>query len=122
MERAEYAGQQLELAEVGVPWASDGERKASGGCGVLAAIAAADAICCARLGRRSRGQDHGQATALLELVEPDGKSLSRDLETALAAKDLVHYGTALLSAERHLSLLRSARRLVAAAADAARRP
>jgi hypothetical protein len=35
---------------------------------VLAGIAASDAACCARLGRRPRGQDHATATTLLRTV------------------------------------------------------
>jgi hypothetical protein len=35
------------------------------GLAVLAGIAAADAACCAALGRRARGQDHRQAVSLL---------------------------------------------------------
>ena len=38
---------------------------------VLAAIAAADAICGLRLGRYSRGQDHDQAVTLLQTVDLD---------------------------------------------------
>jgi len=118
-ERAAYAVEQLQLAELDEPWESNAKRKASGACAVLAAIAAADGICCARVGRRSRGKDHRQAVSLLSQVEPGGDNLARDLETALAVKDLVHYGTSLLSAERHQSLLRAVRRLVKAASEAA---
>ena len=35
---------------------------------VLAGIAASDAACCAALGRRSRGQNHRQATELVEQI------------------------------------------------------
>jgi hypothetical protein len=117
-ERASYAREQWQLAEVGAPWEQNAQRKASGACAVLAAIAAADAICCARIGRRSRGQDHREGLALLQLVEPNGSTYARDLEVALATKDLMQYGTNLLSPSRHQSLLRATRRLVNAAGAA----
>ena len=43
------------------------------GLAVLAGIAASDAICCARLGRRHRGDDHRGAAELLSGAVPDGK-------------------------------------------------
>jgi hypothetical protein len=36
---------------------------------VHAGIAASDAICCARLGRHARGEDHSQAVALLSKAD-----------------------------------------------------
>lgn len=44
-ERIEYALEQLTLAEIGHPWPTTAARKASGAAAVLAAIAAAGAIC-----------------------------------------------------------------------------
>jgi hypothetical protein len=86
---------------------------------VLAGIAAADAICCMRLGRRWRGQDHHGAVDLLRRVVPEGERLAKDLDSVLADKDVMQYGTALVSASRHVRLLRAARRLVQAADDIA---
>jgi hypothetical protein len=83
---------------------------------VLAGIAAADAACCARLGLRSRSQDHKQALALLTEVAPDGPAMARDLERLLAVKDDAHYGLLHVSAQRATAALRQARRLVDAAA------
>lgn len=51
---------------------------------VHAGIAAADAICCARLGMHATGQDHSAATALLGQVD---KSLANDLQRLLGLKD-----------------------------------
>jgi hypothetical protein len=118
-ERSRYAQQQLALAEMGTPWSTVAERKASGGCAVLAGIAAADAICCRRLGRRSRDEDHRAAVDLLRRVAPEGIPLARDLDAVLAEKDAMQYGTALVSAERHLRLLRAVRRLVRASQEIA---
>jgi hypothetical protein len=49
---------------------------------VLAGIAAVDAACCAAVGRRSRGQDHRQALALIAQIVPNGQTMSRDLDVA----------------------------------------
>lgn len=78
---------------------------------VLAGIAASDAVCCAALGQRSRGQDHRQAIALLSQVSPDGQPMARDLERLLAVKDDAHYGMLHLSSQRAALALRQARRL-----------
>lgn len=59
---------------------------------VLAGIAASDAACCKALGRRSRGQDHHSAAALLEQIMPDGKRGSNSLRRLLNLKDEAHYG------------------------------
>jgi hypothetical protein len=83
---------------------------------VLAAIAAADAICCSRLGRRHRGQRHDDAAALLEEVEPGGRRLAADLRRILSEKDAAHYGLDMLSRARWSTLERCATRLVDAAA------
>lgn len=105
----------MTLAEVGEPWSDVAQRKASGGCAVLAAIAAADAICCMRLGRRSRDKYHHAAERLLREVTPEGPALAKDLASVLGEKDTMQYGTGLVNAERHLRLLRAARRLVESA-------
>jgi hypothetical protein len=78
---------------------------------VLAGIAAADAVCCAALGQRSRGQDHRQAISLLAQIAPDGQAMARDLERLLAIKDDAHYGMLHVSSQRATSALRQARRL-----------
>lgn len=82
---------------------------------VLSGIAASDAACCAAVGRRSRGQDHNQALALLGEVEPDGKDMARDLRRLLAIKDDAHYGLLHVSTQRAASALRQAQRLLTAA-------
>jgi hypothetical protein len=82
---------------------------------VLAGIAAADAICCAELRMRSRGQDHRQAGELLRTIVPDGHSMARDLGRLLAIKDDAHYGLLDVGAQRAALALRQARNLVAAA-------
>ena len=111
-ERVEYALEQLALAEIGEPWPTAAARKASGAAAVLAAIAAADAICCQRLGQRPRDADHRAAVRLISTVHPEGTDLAKSLRIALDAKDPMHYATDYLSPERHTSVLRAATTLV----------
>lgn len=54
---------------------------------VLAGIAAADGVCCAKLRKRPRGQDHTEAINLLRTVVPYGEDMAKDLGRLLAAKD-----------------------------------
>ncbi|MGF1664134.1 MAG: hypothetical protein ACFCVG_17000 [Kineosporiaceae bacterium] len=84
---------------------------------VLAGIAASDAACCHALRRRPRGQDHGQAPALLATVQPHGLAMAKDLAALLAAKDESHYGLNLVSAAKARALLKRAHRMVALARD-----
>lgn len=81
---------------------------------MLAAIAAADALCCLRLGRHARGQAHQEATALLRTIWPDGAGRAKDLTTVLGVKDAAHYGTVFVSRTVLRSTLRAATRLVTA--------
>lgn len=114
-ERVEYAAEQLTLAEIGHPWPTTAARKASGAAAVLAAIAAADAICCLRLGERSRDADHRAAAGLLATVHPEGPDLAKSLRIALDAKDPMHYATDYLTPDRHTAVRRAATTLVTAA-------
>ncbi|PZF83611.1 hypothetical protein [Jiangella anatolica] len=84
---------------------------------VLAGIAASDAVCCAALGRRSRGQDHRQAADLLGQVAGIGEAMARDLRRLLSVKDDAHYGVLTVSHQRVTAALRQARHLVEAAEE-----
>lgn len=84
---------------------------------VLAGIAAADAACCAVLGRRARGQDHRQAVDLVAQVAYGGEAMSRDLRRLLAVKDDAHYGLLHVSHQKATGALRQARRMVDTAED-----
>lgn len=79
---------------------------------VLAGIAASDAVCCARLGERSRGQDHRQAVQLLERVSPTGVKMAKALRELLAVKDDSHYGSTLVSVSKAKHMVRRARELI----------
>jgi hypothetical protein len=79
---------------------------------VLAGIAASDAACCARLGRRSRSQDHHDAERLLAEIVPAGRDAAKELRRLLDLKDAAQYGVMHVSAAELRSALRRARSLV----------
>ncbi|MEX2278541.1 MAG: hypothetical protein WEA76_00475 [Acidimicrobiia bacterium] len=58
---------------------------------VLAAIAAADAICCRRLGRHAAGDDHQQSLGLVEEAGDVGRKARGHLETLLSIKHKAQY-------------------------------
>jgi len=79
---------------------------------VHAGIAAADAICCARLGVHAQGQNHNEAVGLLEQVDP---TLAKELSKLLAMKTKAGYSSTPSTAANRKSVARSANHLVAAA-------
>jgi hypothetical protein len=79
---------------------------------VLAGVAASDSACCARFGRRPRGQDHAEAIELLKGVAPHGPKMAKALRDLLAAKDESHYGLTLVSRTKARVMLRRAASLV----------
>lgn len=120
--RLRHAHKFVEVAELaagegdGVEYASQAVALA-----VLAGIAAADAACCKALGRRSRGQDHHAAVALVEEVRPDGKQAAQSLRRLLSVKDEAHYGLAGVGGQILKSALRQAKDLVEFAEQTTRR-
>ena len=84
----------------------------AGALAVLAAIAAADAACCARLATRARGQDHHEAAALVATVAPHGTAMAKDLQRLLDRKDTVHYGTTMITPAEGARMVGWAARLV----------
>jgi hypothetical protein len=88
---------------------------------VLAGIAAADAACCAALGRRPRGQDHQQATRLVEQVVPGGAGAAKALRRLLGLKDEAHYGFFDVSGNDLRAAFRQANALIDFAESAIRR-
>lgn len=113
--RARMARTYLDVADQAALAESDEGRNVAAGNAVLAAIAAADALCCLRLGRHARGQAHQEATALLKTSRPDGAALAKDLTTVLGVKDAAHYGTVFVSATVLRSTMRATTRIVEAA-------
>jgi hypothetical protein len=85
---------------------------------VLGGIAAADAICCIRLGRMSRGEDHQQALDLLETARPEGRRVKNDLQRLLSIKDKVHYQAIVVTPKEADAAVRQAKRVLSAAEEA----
>lgn len=79
---------------------------------VLSGIAASDAACCAKLGRRARGQSHDEAVALLATVAPNGNEMAKDLGRLLRRKNDSHYGVAFVPPSDAKDLVNLAKRLV----------
>lgn len=120
--RLAHARKFLEVAEMTAGEAGDVEyASAAAALAVLAGIAASDAACCAALGRRSRGQDHQQATGLVEQVEPGGIKAAKALRRLLSLKDEAHYGLFDVSGQDLQAALRQAKALVDFAARAIQR-
>ncbi len=113
--RLRVARMYLEVAVLAAQEHIEEARNVAAGNAVLAAIAASDAICCLRLGRRHRGQNHQGALGLLSRVQPEGPTLSKALATVLAIKDPAHYGESFVSDAKLKATLRSAERIVEAA-------
>lgn len=76
---------------------------------VLCGIAAADAICCRRLGEYSRSDDHNDAVDLVKRVDP---GLAPSLSRLLTDKSLDAYGAAAVSAKRVSTTRAAAQRLL----------
>jgi hypothetical protein len=119
--RLAHARKFLEVAElVGTERGLEESVSCAAALAVLAGIAASDAACCARLGRRSRGQDHVDAADLLEQIEPEGKNAAKALRELIAIKDRAHYGLINISQPSFTGAMRRARDLVDFAGDAIR--
>lgn len=111
--RLEHARKFLDVAELVSDEAVDVEyASAAAALAVLAGIAASDAACCAALGRRSRGQDHRQATELVEQVAPGGDRAANALRRLLSVKDEAHYGFFDIGGRDLQGALRQAKTLV----------
>ncbi|CAN5787279.1 hypothetical protein BH23ACT2_BH23ACT2_23310 [soil metagenome] len=82
---------------------------------VNAGVAAADSLCCARLGEHAQGQDHREAVDLLAKVDP---KLARHLSTLFASKTKAAYSEVSASSADRRKVERVAATLVRAATDA----
>jgi hypothetical protein len=80
---------------------------------VHAGIAAADVICCRRLGYHVQGESHAEAIDELAKVS---KERAKDLRVLLGMKTRAGYGDAPVSTEQRKRAIRAADRLVRAAA------
>lgn len=80
---------------------------------VHAGIAAADVICCARLGRHSSSGTHSDAVRLLETTVD--REISKDLAVLLGMKNVSGYSARSTTSTDRLKAQRAAERIVEAA-------
>jgi hypothetical protein len=105
--RREHARAFLDVADTVLDQAPEtAQPHVAAALAVLAAIAATDAICGLSLGRYSRGQDHGQAVSLLEIVDLQDPTLPAKLRRLLSAKDDACYSPRLMSRTDAQALVR----------------
>jgi hypothetical protein len=119
MTRLRQAELFLEVAELALSEEPGEHATVAVGNAVLAAIAAADAICCASAGVRYRGQDHRRAADYLAEVTGN-RALAGLLRDVVDLKDASHYGLTNLAGRQARSALRKAEQIVAAARDQVR--
>ena len=86
-----YVGKAEEYLEAAEASLADGRHIAATSLAVHAGISAADAICGARMGRRSADQDHARVVALLGEAGSDGKAAARHLGRLLPLKTRAEY-------------------------------
>lgn len=82
------------------------------GLAVLSGVAASDALCCAGLRQRHRGDDHRAAADLLEQSTPDGKAMANAFRRLIDLKDAAHYGIVVVSRADASKAIRWAQQLV----------
>ncbi|HET6998445.1 MAG TPA: hypothetical protein VFI03_07620 [Solirubrobacterales bacterium] len=119
-QRLTQARRYLDVAELTAD-ASDPDLEYSGvaaSIAILAGIAAADAACCATLGRRSRSDNHHDAADLLAQITPGGKAAAAKMRQLIGLKDSAHYGFLTISAAQLKQSMRQAEQLVAFAEEA----
>ncbi len=120
--RLENAQKSLEVAELTAgEEALPASRSVAAALAVLSGIAAADAACCAALGRRSRGEDHREAAALLRQIVPAGDRAAKTLIELLNLKDTAQYGLIPITRRELTTTLRRARTLLDFASEILRR-
>jgi len=116
--RLEHARAFADTSELALDVENGASLNVSASLAVLAGIASSDAVCCAVLGSRARGQDHREAVALLSGVAAGGAAMSKDLARLLDLKDNAQYGVYFLSETKARQAVKWAQRMVAAAETA----
>lgn len=110
--RARLAKAEQFLAVARLAEAGAGMRSAEASLLVDAGIAAADAICCVRLGQRSADGNHAAAVELVAGVDLEA---AKRLRTLLSLKSQAQYDTDDPSAQKLTAARRAAQALVATA-------
>lgn len=80
---------------------------------VLAAIAAADAACCAAFGKHAQGESHHEAPQLVETIPHGGKAAAQSLKRAVAIKSKAQSGFIAISRTDRDNACRQAGKLIA---------
>ena len=120
--RLDNAQKSLEVAELAAAEREiPASRSVAAALAVLSGIASADAACCAALGRRSRGDDHREAAALLRQIVPNGDRAAKALIELLNLKDTAHYGLIPITPAQLTATLRRASTLLDFAGQVLRR-
>jgi hypothetical protein len=110
--RLDNAEKSLEVAELAAGEREiPASRNVAAALAVLSGIASADAACCAALARRSRGDDHRQAAALLQEIVA-GKPAAKALIDLINLKDTAQYGLIPITARELTTAVRRARTLL----------
>lgn len=79
---------------------------------VLAGIAASDAICGQALGKRSSGEAHQEAVALLKTATTNGPTYAKDLNRLLSLKANAQYSSNMLTRSSSDEAVKWSERLV----------
>lgn len=113
-----YARKAVEYADAAASELEADRTIAATSLAIHAAINAADAVCGARIGKRSAGQDHDQVLALLRQAGRDGAAVEKELRRLLPLKTKAEYdpedipaATATKAVERATRCVTVARRL-----------
>jgi hypothetical protein len=86
-----YARKAEEFARAAASELDAGRAIAATSLAIHAAINASDAVCGARLGKRSAGQDHDEVLAFLSEAGRDGAALEKELRRLLPLKTKAEY-------------------------------
>jgi hypothetical protein len=86
-----YARKAEEFARAAASELDAGRAIAATSLAIHAAINASDAVCGARLGKRSAGQDHDEVLAFLSEAGRDGAALEKELRRLLPLKTTAEY-------------------------------
>jgi hypothetical protein len=86
-----YARKAEEFAQAAASELDAGRAIAATSLAIHAAINAGDAVCGARLGRRSAGQDHDEVLAFLSEAGRDGVAVGKELRRLLPLKTNAEY-------------------------------
>ena len=104
--------------EVAESASDSGHRNQAASNAILAAIAANDALCLRRIGRRSQGESHMEAVRVLQeacrgsVWEEQAAQTAQQLRDIIRLKSAAQYGGRPLSAATVAKLLRQVERLI----------